>query len=213
MADEKVLQPLRLLQEASRLDLLAENMCVEGQPMSRVAAGVTVAVIPCLRLHTDAKSGWQLNGRSRSWYRRAASGGRPRVAHARAGGTGKALLKVGYSGEGIKKVFYYAIVKRNRLPTKCTMEPNKVVQALKVLQDEGREDLIKEGVLEEAWVGLRRPKRLSSGGVMATVIACSSPQKKLKKCKSKSAEGRKVTRSPELMQDVLPQASGRRRRC
>ncbi|KAJ1191633.1 hypothetical protein NDU88_000949 [Pleurodeles waltl] len=66
--------PLRLLQEASRLDLLAENMCVEGQPMSRVAAGVTVAVIPCLRLHPEAKSGWQLNGRSRSRYRRAASG-------------------------------------------------------------------------------------------------------------------------------------------
>ncbi|KAJ1192117.1 hypothetical protein NDU88_001429 [Pleurodeles waltl] len=88
------------------------------------------------------------------------------------------------------------------------MEPNKVVQALKVLQDEGREDLIKEGVPEEAWVGLRRPKRLSSGGVMAVVIACSSPQKKFKKIKNKSAEGRKVTRSPELLQEVLPQASG-----
>ncbi|KAJ1128281.1 hypothetical protein NDU88_006660 [Pleurodeles waltl] len=88
------------------------------------------------------------------------------------------------------------------------MEPNKEVQALKVLQDEGREDLIKEGVLEEAWVGLRRPKRLSSGGVMAAVIACSSPQKKFKKCKNKSAEGRKVKRSPDLLQEVLPQASG-----
>ncbi|KAJ1198367.1 hypothetical protein NDU88_002208 [Pleurodeles waltl] len=88
------------------------------------------------------------------------------------------------------------------------MEPNKVVQALKVLQDEGREDLIKEGVLEEAWVGLRRPKRISSGGLMAAVIACSSPQKKFKKFKSKSVEGRKVSRSPELMQDVWPQASG-----
>ncbi|KAJ1126231.1 hypothetical protein NDU88_004639 [Pleurodeles waltl] len=88
------------------------------------------------------------------------------------------------------------------------MEPNKVVQALKTLQDEGREDLIKEGVLEEAWVGLKRPKRLSSGGVSAAVIACSLPPKKFKKCKIKSAEGRKVTRSPEGLRDLLPQASG-----
>ncbi|KAJ1156610.1 hypothetical protein NDU88_009328 [Pleurodeles waltl] len=77
------------------------------------------------------------------------------------------------------------------------MEPSKVVQALKILQDEGREDLIKEGVLEEAWVGLRRPKRLSARGVSAAVIACSSSPQKSKKFKSKSAEGRKVLRSPE----------------
>ncbi|KAJ1143794.1 hypothetical protein NDU88_010098 [Pleurodeles waltl] len=77
------------------------------------------------------------------------------------------------------------------------MEPSKVVQALKILQDEGREDLIKEGVLEEAWVGLRRPKRLSSRGVSAAVIACSSSPQKCKKFKAKSAEGRKASRSPD----------------
>ncbi|KAJ1206862.1 hypothetical protein NDU88_002255 [Pleurodeles waltl] len=87
------------------------------------------------------------------------------------------------------------------------MEPNKVVQALKILRDEGREDLIKEGVLEEAWVGLKRPKRLSSGGVSAAVIACSSPPKKCKKFKNKSAEGRKVTRSLEGLWDMLHPAS------
>ncbi|KAJ1149898.1 hypothetical protein NDU88_002697 [Pleurodeles waltl] len=76
------------------------------------------------------------------------------------------------------------------------MEPNKVIQALKVLQDEGREDLLKEGVLEQAWVGLRRPKRVSAEGVSAAVAACTSPVKAGKKFKSKSMHGRKVSRSP-----------------
>ncbi|KAJ1127560.1 hypothetical protein NDU88_005959 [Pleurodeles waltl] len=77
------------------------------------------------------------------------------------------------------------------------MEPSKIVMALKVLQDEGREDLIKEGVIEEAWVGLRRPKRRSAEGVSAAVAACSSP-KSGKKFIKKSVEGRKVFRSPDL---------------
>ncbi|KAJ1137348.1 hypothetical protein NDU88_003759 [Pleurodeles waltl] len=86
------------------------------------------------------------------------------------------------------------------------MEPNRVVKALKVLQDEGREHLIKEGVLEEAWVGLRRPKRLSAEGVSAAVAACSSALKAYKKFKTKSAAGRKVSRSPELV-EVLDDSS------
>ncbi|KAJ1084550.1 hypothetical protein NDU88_004697 [Pleurodeles waltl] len=87
------------------------------------------------------------------------------------------------------------------------MELSKVVQALKMLRDEGREDLIKEGVLEEAWVGLKRPKRLSAQGVSAAVAACSSPQEKSKKFKTKSTEGRKVTRSPLGPQEVLGPAA------
>ncbi|KAJ1216408.1 hypothetical protein NDU88_004010 [Pleurodeles waltl] len=82
-----------------------------------------------------------------------------------------------------------------------TMEPSKVVMALKVLQDEGREDLIKEGVLEEAWVGLRRPKRRSAEGVSAAVAACSPP-KSGKKFLRKSVEGRKVRHSPDLGSDT-----------
>ncbi|KAJ1098511.1 hypothetical protein NDU88_003621 [Pleurodeles waltl] len=78
------------------------------------------------------------------------------------------------------------------------MEPSKVVKALKVLQDEGREDLIKEGVLEEAWVGLRKPKRLSAEGVSAAVAACTSPQQTFKKFKLKNAPGQKVAHSPEV---------------
>ncbi|KAJ1155214.1 hypothetical protein NDU88_007949 [Pleurodeles waltl] len=87
------------------------------------------------------------------------------------------------------------------------MELSKVVQALKVLRDEGREDLIKEGVLEEAWVGLKRPKRLSAEGVSAAIAGCSSPQEKPKKFKTKSAEGRRVTRSPLGPQEVLGPAA------
>ncbi|KAJ1082752.1 hypothetical protein NDU88_002917 [Pleurodeles waltl] len=88
------------------------------------------------------------------------------------------------------------------------MEPSKVVQALKIMQDEGREDLIKEGVLEEAWVGLRRPKRLSSRGVSAAVIACSSSPQKCKKFKAKSAEGRKVSRSPDEFVETPAKVQG-----
>ncbi|KAJ1192740.1 hypothetical protein NDU88_002046 [Pleurodeles waltl] len=88
------------------------------------------------------------------------------------------------------------------------MEPSKVVQALKMLQDEGREDLIKEGVLEEAWVGLRRPKRLSSRGVNAAVIACSYSPQKCKKFKAKSAEGRKASRSPDELGETPAKVQG-----
>ncbi|KAJ1108575.1 hypothetical protein NDU88_005951 [Pleurodeles waltl] len=90
------------------------------------------------------------------------------------------------------------------------MEPSKVVQALKVLQDEGREDLIKDGVLEEAWVGLRRPKRVSAEGVSAAVAACTSPQKVFKKLKTKSAFGRKVSRSPQSAGESVDDVSGLR---
>ncbi|KAJ1115437.1 hypothetical protein NDU88_003661 [Pleurodeles waltl] len=83
------------------------------------------------------------------------------------------------------------------------MEPNRVVQALKVLHDEGREDLLREGVLEQAWVGIKRPKRLSAEGVSAAVAACTSPVKQSKKFKSKSVGGRKVARSPQSDEEPL----------
>ncbi|KAJ1107059.1 hypothetical protein NDU88_004456 [Pleurodeles waltl] len=88
------------------------------------------------------------------------------------------------------------------------MEPNKVVQALKVLQDEGRENLLKEGVLEQAWVGLKRPKRLSAEGVSAAVAACTSPVKTFKKFKVKSVGGRKVARSPQSDVEPISVVSG-----
>ncbi|KAJ1149938.1 hypothetical protein NDU88_002736 [Pleurodeles waltl] len=77
-------------------------------------------------------------------------------------------------------------------------------------------------MLEEAWVGLRRPKRLSAEGVSAAVAACSSPLKACKKFKTKSAAGRKVSRSPEFVEvvadlSVVPQSlagvRGRRGVC
>ncbi|KAJ1130045.1 hypothetical protein NDU88_008401 [Pleurodeles waltl] len=84
--------------------------------------------------------------------------------------------------------------------------------------DEGREDLLKEGVLEQAWVGLKRPKRVSAEGDSAAVAACNSPVKSGKKFKAKSAHGRKVSRSPrsdeEPMQEVFVTSvscAGRRR--
>ncbi|KAJ1190309.1 hypothetical protein NDU88_007047 [Pleurodeles waltl] len=80
------------------------------------------------------------------------------------------------------------------------MESNSVVQALRVLQEAGREDLIKEGVLEQAWVGLKRPKRSSAERVSAAILARRSPETspgKFRKFKAKSVAGRKVSVSPE----------------
>ncbi|KAJ1142483.1 hypothetical protein NDU88_008797 [Pleurodeles waltl] len=80
------------------------------------------------------------------------------------------------------------------------MEANKVVQALRVLPEAGREDLIKEGVLEQAWVGLKRPKRSSAERDSTAVFACKSPEsspRRFKKFKAKSFSGRKVSVSPE----------------
>ncbi|KAJ1098616.1 hypothetical protein NDU88_003723 [Pleurodeles waltl] len=83
------------------------------------------------------------------------------------------------------------------------MEPNKVVQALKVLHDEGREDLLRDGVLEQAWVGIKHPKRLAADGVSAAVAACFSPVKHGKKFQSKSVGGRKVACSPPGDDEIL----------
>ncbi|KAJ1152620.1 hypothetical protein NDU88_005395 [Pleurodeles waltl] len=86
------------------------------------------------------------------------------------------------------------------------IEPNKVVQALRVLQEEEREDLIKEGVLEQVWVGLKSPKRSSAEGVTAAVLAYTSPEKspkKFRKFKSKGVSGRKVSASPERIAHVV----------
>ncbi|KAJ1118090.1 hypothetical protein NDU88_006285 [Pleurodeles waltl] len=86
------------------------------------------------------------------------------------------------------------------------MESSKVVQALKVLQEAGREDLIREGVLEQAWEGLKRPKRSSAERVSAAVLACTSSEaspKRFKKFKSKSVSGRKVLVSPERVDAVV----------
>ncbi|KAJ1098668.1 hypothetical protein NDU88_003775 [Pleurodeles waltl] len=80
------------------------------------------------------------------------------------------------------------------------METNKVLEALRILQQEGREDLIREGVLEQAWVGTKRPKRSSAEGVSAAILACTSPAgspRKCKKFKAKSVAGRKVSALPE----------------
>ncbi|KAJ1127244.1 hypothetical protein NDU88_005647 [Pleurodeles waltl] len=84
------------------------------------------------------------------------------------------------------------------------MAANSVVQALKVLQEAGREDLIKEGVLEQVWVGLKRPKRSSAERVTAAVLACTSPEspKKCRKFKVKSVAGRKVSVSPERLEGM-----------
>ncbi|KAJ1173600.1 hypothetical protein NDU88_005429 [Pleurodeles waltl] len=74
---------------------------------------------------------------------------------------------------------------------------NKVTQALKILQDEGREDLLRDGVLEQAWVGQSRPERVSSEGLVAAVMACASPTPPQKTFRQKSVSGRKVKSSPE----------------
>ncbi|KAJ1097524.1 hypothetical protein NDU88_002642 [Pleurodeles waltl] len=79
---------------------------------------------------------------------------------------------------------------------------SKVVQALKVLQEEGREDLLRDRVLEQAWVGFRRPKRVSSEGVVAAVIAYTSLTQQPKKFRQKSVAGGKIRSSPERVSNL-----------
>ncbi|KAJ1177675.1 hypothetical protein NDU88_002927 [Pleurodeles waltl] len=74
---------------------------------------------------------------------------------------------------------------------------NKIVQALKVLQEEGREDLLQAGVLEQAWAGLKKPKRVSPEGVAAAIMACALPFHKRKKILKKSVGCRKIRVSLE----------------
>ncbi|KAJ1180230.1 hypothetical protein NDU88_005452 [Pleurodeles waltl] len=66
----------------------------------------------------------------------------------------------------------------------------RVLEALRVLQEEGREDLLQEGVLVQEGMDLKRLRRASSEGVVAAAIACSSPVSG-NKYKQKSVMGRR----------------------
>ncbi|KAJ1096428.1 hypothetical protein NDU88_001570 [Pleurodeles waltl] len=93
----------------------------------------------------------------------------------------------------------------------------KVMQVLRMLQEEGREDLLNESALVLEGEGIKRPRRASSEGVAAAVIACSPPVSG-RKCRQKSVMGRKYAQA--AVQDVeaevfqcqgLPSVSGVRR--
>ncbi|KAJ1137328.1 hypothetical protein NDU88_003739 [Pleurodeles waltl] len=51
-----------------------------------------------------------------------------------------------------------------------------VREALRVLCEAVRDDLIQPGILSQAWVGLERPRRATAGAV--AVLACSPPQQR-----------------------------------
>ncbi|KAJ1141140.1 hypothetical protein NDU88_007475 [Pleurodeles waltl] len=85
---------------------------------------------------------------------------------------------------------------------------SKVIQALTFLQEEAREDLLQEGVLEQAWVGSKRPKRTSSEGMVAVVISCASPARKSKKFGQKSVVSRKNTASTDSVVLVKDKEGG-----
>ncbi|KAJ1100919.1 hypothetical protein NDU88_005994, partial [Pleurodeles waltl] len=51
-----------------------------------------------------------------------------------------------------------------------------VREALRIICDAGRDDLIQPGVLSQASIGFECPKRAAAGGVAAAVLACSPPQ-------------------------------------
>ncbi|KAJ1160937.1 hypothetical protein NDU88_001426 [Pleurodeles waltl] len=97
------------------------------------------------------------------------------------------------------------------------MASEKVIQALRMLQEEGREDLLKESALLVKGEGIKRPRRVSSEGVAAAVIACSPPAAG-KKYKQKSVMGRKYAQAAVFDMDaevgqgqVLPLVSSGRR--
>ncbi|KAJ1198594.1 hypothetical protein NDU88_002433 [Pleurodeles waltl] len=93
----------------------------------------------------------------------------------------------------------------------------KVLQALRMLQEEGREDLLQEGVLGKEGVGVKRPRKPSSEGVAAAVIACSPPVTG-KKCRQKNAMGRRYAQAVAVNEEAevlinqdLPVSGGVRR--
>ncbi|KAJ1110351.1 hypothetical protein NDU88_007704 [Pleurodeles waltl] len=47
-----------------------------------------------------------------------------------------------------------------------------VREALRVLCEAGRDDLIQPDILSQAWVGLERPKHVTACGVATAVLAC-----------------------------------------
>ncbi|KAJ1175465.1 hypothetical protein NDU88_000753 [Pleurodeles waltl] len=93
----------------------------------------------------------------------------------------------------------------------------RVLQALRMLQEEGREDLLQEGVLGQEGIHLKRLRRASSEGVAAAVIACS-PTVTGKKCRQKSAMGRRYAQAMAVDEEAevfsregLPASGGVRR--
>ncbi|KAJ1098078.1 hypothetical protein NDU88_003194 [Pleurodeles waltl] len=66
---------------------------------------------------------------------------------------------------------------------------SQIAKALKILQEEGCEDLLQVGVLEQDLVGLNHPEHLLAERVAVAVMMCSAPAHKLKKYKQKSAGG------------------------
>ncbi|KAJ1081685.1 hypothetical protein NDU88_001863 [Pleurodeles waltl] len=91
------------------------------------------------------------------------------------------------------------------------------MQVLRMLQEEGREDLLKEIALAVEGEGIKQPRRASFKGVAAAVIACSPPVSG-KKYKQKSVFGCKYAQAAVLDMEVevgqgqdLPMVSSVRR--
>ncbi|KAJ1209548.1 hypothetical protein NDU88_004922 [Pleurodeles waltl] len=70
-----------------------------------------------------------------------------------------------------------------------------------MLQEEGRDDLLQEGVLDKEGAGIKRPRRASSDGVAAAVIACSPPVTG-KKCQQKSVMGRRYAQAAAVNEEA-----------
>ncbi|KAJ1088810.1 hypothetical protein NDU88_001965 [Pleurodeles waltl] len=56
-----------------------------------------------------------------------------------------------------------------------------VREALRVICEARRDDLIQPGVLSQAWVGFELPGRAAAGGVAVVVLACSPLQRRVNK--------------------------------
>ena len=83
------------------------------------------------------------------------------------------------------------------------------LEALRVLQEAGREDLLKPGVLSQAWVPKSmRPTWRASSRVAAAALACSPP-----KAKAVRPEGEAMGQRGRAPAHLLPVARARLRCC
>ncbi|KAJ1219221.1 hypothetical protein NDU88_006790 [Pleurodeles waltl] len=82
-------------------------------------------------------------------------------------------------------------------------EATLVVQAIKILQEKKKRIYCRRRVLEQAWMGLRRPKRTSAKGVAVAVMACTPPEPKHKKIQAEKCSRAHVSPEPDLVHEAV----------
>ncbi|KAJ1144013.1 hypothetical protein NDU88_010315 [Pleurodeles waltl] len=81
-------------------------------------------------------------------------------------------------------------------------------EALRVICEAGRDDLIQPGVLSQAWVGLEHTRRAAASGVLAVILACSPPQQRVNKTANARCLGEQKRKIKKEMALTMPGSLG-----